>query len=111
MRLCFHRARIVAAKTRAELTFARVRWRSAYVPYRKSESARALPSRSDCGLGHRRKRSQKLSGIDCVAAAIQLAGREPLRRQCDHSGGGRQAGLLPREFPQFGSRLAKVGGP
>ena len=31
-----------------------------------------------------RQRSQKLSGIDCVAAAIQLVGREPLRRQCDH---------------------------
>jgi hypothetical protein len=65
-----------------ELTFALVRWRSANVPYRKSKSARALPSPSDCGLGHRRKRSQKLSGIDYVAATIQLAGREPPTFDC-----------------------------
>src|SRR5262249_45274178 len=30
-----------------------------------------------CGLGHRRKRSQKLSGINCVSAPIQLACRKP----------------------------------
>ena len=65
-----------------ELTFALERWRSANVPYRKSKSARALPSPSDCGLGHRRKRSQKLRGIDYVAATIQLAGREPATFDC-----------------------------
>jgi hypothetical protein len=63
-------------------TFALVRWRSAYVPPGKAESARALPSRIRCVLRHRRKRSQKLSGINCVAAIIQLAGREPATFDC-----------------------------
>ena len=57
-----------------------MRWRSAYVPHRKSESERALPSR--CSLGHRWKRSQEFSGINCVAAIIQLAGREPATFYC-----------------------------
>jgi hypothetical protein len=35
-----------------------------------------------CVLRHRRKRSQKLSGINCVAAIIQLAGREPATFDC-----------------------------
>jgi hypothetical protein len=64
------------------LLAARVRWRLAYVPHGKSESARALPSRILCVLPHRRKRSHKLSGIDCVAATIQLTGREPATFDC-----------------------------
>jgi hypothetical protein len=59
-----------------------VRWRSAYVPLGKAESARALPSRIRCGLRHRRKRSQKLSGINCVAATIQLTSRKPATFDC-----------------------------
>jgi hypothetical protein len=65
-----------------ELTFALLRWRSAYVPHGKSEDARALPSRIRCGLGHRGKRAQKLSGINCVAATIQLTGQEPATFDC-----------------------------
>jgi len=63
-------------------TLALVRWRSAYIPDGKAESARALPSRIRCVLRHRRKRSQKLSGINCVAATIQLTGREPATFDC-----------------------------
>jgi hypothetical protein len=63
-------------------TFALVHWRSAYVPRGKAESARALPSRIRSVLRHRRKRSQKLGGINCVAATIQLTGREPATFDC-----------------------------
>ena len=63
-------------------TLALVRWRSAYVPHGKAESARALPSRIRCGLHDRRKRSQELSGINCVTATIQLTGREPATLDC-----------------------------
>jgi hypothetical protein len=59
-----------------------VRWRSPNVPCRKSENARAFPSRSECGLGHEGKRFQKLSGIDYVPATIQLAGWEPPTFDC-----------------------------
>jgi hypothetical protein len=61
------------------------RWRSTYVPHGKAETARALLSRIHCSVGHRRKCSQKLSGINCVAATIQLTGREPatLNRSVD----------------------------
>jgi hypothetical protein len=55
---------------------------SAYVPYGKTESAGALPTRIRCGVGHRRKRTQKFSGINCVAATIELAGREPPNFDC-----------------------------
>src|SRR5262249_19105574 len=58
------------------------RWRSTYVPHGKAETARALLSRIRCSLGHRRKRSQELSRINCVAARIQLVGREPARFYC-----------------------------
>src|SRR5262249_33723148 len=54
----------------------------AYVPTGKAESTRALASRIRCGLRHRRKRSQELSGINCVAATIQLTGREPATLDC-----------------------------
>jgi hypothetical protein len=57
-------------------------WRSAYVPPGKAESARALLSRIRCILHHRRKRSQKLSGINCVAATLQLTGRELATFDC-----------------------------
>jgi hypothetical protein len=50
-------------------------WRSTYVPHGKG--ARALPSRIRSVVRHRRKRSHKLSGINCVAATIQLAGQKP----------------------------------
>ena len=63
-------------------TFALVHWRSAYVPRGKAESARALPSCIRCVLRHRRKRSQKLSGINCVAAIIQFTGQEPATFDC-----------------------------
>src|SRR5262249_15509992 len=63
-------------------TFVLVRWRSAYVPPGKAESTRALPSRIRCGLHHQRKRSQELSGINCVAATIHLTGREPATLDC-----------------------------
>ena len=63
-------------------TLALVRWRSAYVPDGKAEGARALPSRIRCGLHDRRKRSQELSGINCVTATIQLTGREPATLDC-----------------------------
>ena len=58
------------------------RWRSTYVPHGKAEIARALPSRIRCVLRHRRKRSQKLSGINCVAATIQLTSWEPATFDC-----------------------------
>src|SRR5262249_51519777 len=51
---------------------------STYVPHGKAEPARTLLSRIRCGLRHRRKRSHKLSGINCVSATIQLRGREPV---------------------------------
>jgi hypothetical protein len=57
-------------------------WRSANVPYRKSENARTFPSRSQCGWGHERKRFQKLCGIDYVPAIIQLARWEPPTFDC-----------------------------
>jgi len=58
------------------------RWRSTYVPHGKAETARALLSRIRCSVGHRRKCSQKLSGINCVAATIQLTGRELATFDC-----------------------------
>ena len=54
----------------ARANFPALRRRSAYVPDGKAESVRALPRRIHCGLGHRRKRSQEFSGINCVAATI-----------------------------------------
>jgi hypothetical protein len=63
-------------------TFALGSWRSAYVPPGKAESSRALLSRIHCVLRHRRKRSQKLSRINCVAATIQLTGWEPAAFDC-----------------------------
>jgi hypothetical protein len=71
-----------APASRELTTFTLVRWRSGYVPPGKAGSARALPSRIRCVLRHRRKRSQKLSGINCVAATIQLKGREPATFDC-----------------------------
>src|SRR5262249_33621360 len=56
--------------------------RSTYVPHGKAETARPLPSRFRCSLGHQRKRSQEFSRINCVAAPIQLVGREPARFYC-----------------------------
>ena len=72
----------IRAASRELTTFVLVRWRSAYVPDGKAESARALPSRIRCGLHDQRKRSQELSGINCVAATIQLAGREAATFDC-----------------------------
>jgi len=64
-------------------------WRSTYVPHGKAEIARALLSRLRCSFGHRRKRSQELSGINGVAATIQLTGQEPatLNRSVDRKFG------------------------
>src|SRR5207253_2228781 len=70
-----------SAASRELTTFALVRWRSAYVPLGKAESARALPSRIRL-LRHRRKHSQKPSGINCVAATIQLTSWEPATFDC-----------------------------
>ena len=72
----------IRAASRELTTFVLVRWRSAYVPDGKAKSARALPSRIRCGLYDQRKRSQKFSGINCVAATIQLTGREPAALDC-----------------------------
>jgi hypothetical protein len=72
----------VRPASRELTTFALVSWRSAYVPPGKAESARALPSRIRCVLRHRRKRPHKLGGINCVAATIELTGREPATFDC-----------------------------
>jgi hypothetical protein len=71
-----------APASRELTTFALVGWRSAYVPPGKAESARALPSRIRCVLRHRRKRPHKLCRINCVAATIELTGREPATFDC-----------------------------
>jgi hypothetical protein len=80
--ICGSGAGPIRITSRELMTFALVRWRSAYVPHGKSETARAVLSRIRWSLGHRRERSQKLSGVNCIAATIQLTGWEPAAFNC-----------------------------